>query len=101
AVRSGAVDPPCQTFEHVADVAEKRVGNRRRIDPAGARFHLQAPGVVLAKNRQQSVVSMFAHAPRGLSALRRSRMRVVEDAKQNEWVARVALSEIVLVQPQA
>jgi hypothetical protein len=81
---SGAIDSLRQTVEHIADVADKGFGNRRCIDPARSGFYLQAARIILQENGEQSVIRVLPNAPWHVSIL--GRWRIVEDAKQNEWI---------------
>src|SRR5262245_50320961 len=100
-MRRRAIDAARQTLEHVADVAEKRFRDRRRIDPPRSRLHLEPPGIVLSEYREQAVVGVSANAPGSLAVSRRARVRIVEDAKQDERVAIVPLLEVAFVQGKA
>ena len=47
-------------IEHIAKIAHKRARNWRCIQPAGGgRAHLQTTGIILFKDRQQTVVGVF------------------------------------------
>ena len=70
----------------------KKAGDRRRVDPTRADFTAGRP-CRPAANGQRSVIGMFADAPRGLAPLRGLRVWIVEDAKQNQRVAEVALTK--------
>jgi len=64
----------------VADIANERTGDRRRVDPTGPRFHLKAATIVLKKDGEEAVVGVLADAPKRCRVLRER--GVVEDAKR-------------------
>ena len=69
AVRSGDESPAADPFEHVAQVADERIGHGRDVDPPAlgrvgpAGEHLQSAGVVLCEQREQPVVGVLADSP--------------------------------------
>ena len=63
AVRRRAVTPARHALEHVAEVHDERVGDRRRRDPTVATAHLEPAGRVLREDREQAVVGVLADAP--------------------------------------
>src|SRR5580698_4173297 len=62
-VRCRAVPPAGEAVEHVADIADERAGDGRRVDPALGRGDLQATAVILGQQGEQPVVGMLAHSP--------------------------------------
>ena len=66
-MRRGAKAADRQAFEHVANIADQRPTDRRRLDPAGGRSNLKPPVVVLRQQREKAIVGMLADTPgRGL-----------------------------------
>ena len=64
-------------------------------------FTCKSADVVLPQNREQAVVGMLADAPRHRGVFCRFHIGIVENAKQDERIAGVVLSEVVLVQSQS
>jgi hypothetical protein len=95
AVRRRSVEAAGHAIEHVADVADEAALDRRRIDPAAGRLHLQAADVVLQQHRQEPVVAVLADAPARVGSRRHRPRRVVEEAKQDQRVRGVAAREVV------
>ncbi|HZR51506.1 MAG TPA: hypothetical protein VFB06_18580 [Streptosporangiaceae bacterium] len=97
-VRRGPVPAPGHAVQHVADVADERAGDWRRVDPAFRRGDLEAPAVVLGEQGKQPVVGVLAHSP---ARVPRRRGRVVEDAEQHGRIRGVSRGEVPGVEPQA
>ena len=99
AVRRRPVPTARHAFEHVADVAHERVRVGGNVDPARGRPHLQAAGRVLEQHGEQSVVGVLPDTP-GVAVRRLGRRRVVEDAEEDDRVAREVASEPIGVEAE-
>src|SRR5262249_41465943 len=77
AMRSAAKIAARHLFQHVANVADIGIGNRRCVDPAGSGLYLQAAGIILLEDGEHSVVRVLTNAP----LLNASVRRIVEDAE--------------------
>ena len=84
-------------FEHVAEVDDERVGDRRRRDPTLAAAHLEPSGAVLAEDGDQPVVGVLAHAPL-LGAVGKG--WVVEDPEQHDRIRGEMAIEPLLVEAE-
>ena len=100
AVRRGTIQPARHPVEHVADVADERARHRRRVDPPAAALDLQTACIVLPEDRQQAVVGVLAHAPRRVRGPPGRREGIIENAKQHQRLAGVAIGEVARIQSQ-
>ena len=96
AMRRRTIKPAGQAVEHVAEVADEGVGQRRRAAPMVLQLDLQTTCVVLQQNGQSSVISMFAYAPLASYVSR----WVIKNAKERQRIARVTFGEVTRRQIQ-
>ncbi len=98
-MRRRSVPSSGHPIEHVANVANERTGDRRRVDPSGRRFHLKAATTVLKKDGEEAVVGVLADAPKRCRGLRER--GVVEDAEQDQRIPCVESREVGCVEAKA
>jgi len=97
-MRRAPIQPAGHAVEHVADVADEGILDRRRLDPAGGGAHLQAADAVLAQQRQEAIVGVLADAVAHVKALGHGPARVEKDPEQDQRIGGVAAREVVLGQ---
>ena len=94
-MQRGHVPPGSQPLEHVADIADERIGYWRCRNPSVVMPNLQTADFILLQQGQESVVGVLAHAKFVFIRAGRRR-RIVEDAEKHGRVAGVALEEVVM-----
>ena len=81
-----------QPLQHVADVADERIGERRHVEPSLAIQDLQPTDCILLQQREQSIVGVRADTP----AFARSFVgRIAEDPEEHGRIGGEVLLKII------
>jgi len=94
-VRCRPIPPATDSFEHVAEVAHERAGDRGSFDPSVGCANLETTRGVLSEQGEEPVVGVLGDAPGTVGGLDH---RVVEDPKQHRRIRGHAPPEVVGLQ---